>query len=70
VASKPPIDGTPRATLAKKGTHVISTSTQQPVNQEANNKQKGTAVDEDKVVLVDPNNPDKKLWISSKLDPK
>jgi hypothetical protein len=25
---------------------------------------------EDKEVLFDPNNPDKKLWISSNLDPK
>jgi hypothetical protein len=33
-------------------------------------KLKGTMGTEDKEVVVDPNNPDKKLWISDNLDPK
>jgi hypothetical protein len=40
-----------------------------PVDQKADNNLKGTAVVEDKEVLVDPNNPDKKLWISLNLEP-
>jgi hypothetical protein len=68
--SMPPINNTPRATPASKGTNIVSGSTPSPVNQKADNKLKGTAGTEDKEVLVDPRNPDKKLWISLNLDPK
>jgi hypothetical protein len=34
------------------------------------NKQKGITVEEDKEILTDPSNPDKKLRISSNLDLK
>jgi hypothetical protein len=33
-------------------------------------KEKGTAGAEDKKILADPSNLDKKLWISTGLDPK
>jgi hypothetical protein len=45
-------------------------SNQLPLDQKVHNKLKGTAAAEDKEVLVDPNNPDKKLRINSNLDPK
>jgi hypothetical protein len=67
---KPPIDGSPQAPSAKKGTYVTSTSTQQPTDQEVNNRQKGTTVAEDKKVVVDPSNSDKKLRISRNIKPK
>jgi hypothetical protein len=45
--------------------------TQPPTNQKVDNKKKGTAEDEDnKEILADPNDPDKKFMISSKLNPK
>jgi hypothetical protein len=66
-ASKPLIGGTPRAPLQTKGTYVASTSTLLPTNQEED-KQKGTVVAEDKEVLVDPSNPNKKLWINTNLE--
>jgi hypothetical protein len=67
---KPPIDNTPRAPPASKGTNIAYASTPAPADQKVNNKLKGTAGTEDKDVLVDPNIPDKKLRISSNLDPK
>jgi hypothetical protein len=69
-APKPPIGKTPRAPPTSKGTNVASTSTPTPIDQKADNKLKGTTGTEDKDVLVDPNNPDKKLQINSNLDPK
>jgi hypothetical protein len=69
-AFKPPTDSIPRAPTTQKGTYVASASNQPLVDQKADIKLKGTAVIEDKEVLVDPSNPDKKLWISSNLDPK
>jgi hypothetical protein len=68
--SKPPTSSTPRAPTTQKGTYIASMSNQPPPDQKAHNKLKGTVVAEDKEVLVDPNNPDKKLWIISNLDPK
>jgi hypothetical protein len=42
-----------------------------PADQKADNKKKGTTTEDDsKGILVDPNEPDKKLKISSQLDPK
>jgi hypothetical protein len=68
--SKPPTGSTPRAPAAQKGTYIASASNQVPVDLKADNNLKGTAVVEDKEVLVDPNNPDKKLWISLNLEPR
>jgi hypothetical protein len=67
---KPPTGSTPRAPATQKDTYIASTSNQPPADQRADNKLKGTAAAEDKEVLVDPNNPDKKLRINSNLDPK
>jgi hypothetical protein len=50
--------------------HVSSTSTRSPADQKADNKKKGTMTEEDKGVLADPNDPNKKLQVSSNLDPK
>jgi hypothetical protein len=62
---------TPRASIAQKGTYVASTSIEPPVDQKANVKRKGTVAEEDnKNVRADPNDPNKKLQISSNLDPK
>jgi hypothetical protein len=55
------IDNTLRTSSAKKGTYVASTSTHQPTDQSTDNKKKGTMTAEDKEILVDPNDPDKKL---------
>jgi hypothetical protein len=63
LVSKPPTDSTPRAPAAQKGTYVASSSNQLPADQKVDNKLKGTTA-EDKEVLVDPNNTDKKLRIS------
>jgi hypothetical protein len=41
-----------------------------PADQKADNKMKGAAGSENKEVLVDPSNPDKKLQINSNLNPK
>jgi hypothetical protein len=49
---------------------MASGSTASPTDQKADSKLKGTMETEDKEVLVDPSNPNKKLRISSKLDPK
>jgi hypothetical protein len=63
---KEPISGTPQTSLVKKGAYVASPSTQHPTDQPVDNKKEAN----DKEVLVDPNNSDKKLWISTCLDPK
>jgi hypothetical protein len=60
-APKPSIGGTPRPPSVKKGTYAASPSTQQPTDQSVDDK-KGAA---DKEVPVDPNDLDKKLWIST-----
>jgi hypothetical protein len=58
-------------TSAQKGVNIASTSTQLPANQKVDNNKKGTMEDEDnKEILADPSDPDKKFKISSKLDPK
>jgi hypothetical protein len=44
-----------------KDTNDASASTPVPTNQKVDNKLKGTLEIEDKQVVVDPNNPDKKL---------
>jgi hypothetical protein len=69
-ALKPPTCSTPRAPATQKDTYIASASNQPPADQRADNKLKGTTAAEDKEVLVDPNNPDKKLQINSNLDPK
>jgi hypothetical protein len=58
---KPPTNNIPRAPAAQKYTYVTSASNQSSTDQKADNKLKGTAAAEDKEVLVDPSNPDKKL---------
>jgi hypothetical protein len=70
LASKPPIDNSPRIPPASKGTNIALASTPAPTNQKVDNKLKGTLETEDKHVVVDPNNLDKKFWISDNLDPK
>jgi hypothetical protein len=67
LAPKTPITSTPRPPSVKKGTHVASTSDQQPADQLADDKKKGA---DNKEVLADLNDPGKKLRISTKLDPK
>jgi myo-inositol-hexaphosphate 3-phosphohydrolase len=66
-ALKLPIASTPQPPSAKKGTYTASSSDQQSTDQPVDDKKKGA---DDKEVLVDRNNPDKKLWISTSLDPK
>jgi hypothetical protein len=66
-APKPPIDSTPQNPLAKKCVYVASPSTQHPVDQLADDKKKGA---EDKEILADTSDPDKKLRISTDLDHK
>jgi hypothetical protein len=63
---KPSISGTPRTSFAKNGAYAASPSTRHPTDQLADNKKE---VD-DKEVLVDPSNPDKKLRISTDLEAK
>jgi hypothetical protein len=60
--SKPLIIDSPRPPSAKKGTYTASPSTQQPANQPADDTKKGA---DDKEILADPSNPDKKLRIST-----
>jgi hypothetical protein len=55
---------------ALKGTNIAPASIPMPTNQKVDNKLKETLEIEDKQVVVDPNNPDKKLLISNNLDPK
>jgi hypothetical protein len=59
--------GTPPPPSIKKGTYVASTSNQLPTDQPVDDKRKGV---DDKEVSVDPSNPDKKLSVSTGLDPK
>jgi hypothetical protein len=67
VASKPPAGGTPRPPAEKKGTFVGSASNQPTTDESMDDKKKGAT---NKDVLVDPNDTDKKLHLSTKLDPK
>jgi hypothetical protein len=64
---KPPIVGTPRPPSAKKGAYSASPSTQHPGDQPVGDKKKGA---DDKEILADPSNLDKKLWSCTNLDPK
>jgi hypothetical protein len=68
--SKPPIDNSPWVPPASKGTNIVSGSTLSLVDQKVDNKLKGIVRIEDKEVVVDPSNPNKKLQISDNLDPK
>jgi hypothetical protein len=64
---KPPISDTPQLPSVNKGTYVASSSAQLPTDQPADDKKKGAI---DKEIPADLSNPDKKLWISTGLDPK
>jgi hypothetical protein len=66
-ATKPLTVGTPWPPSAKKGTYVASPSNQQLTDQPVDDKKKGA---DDKEILADPSNPDKKLRISTCLDAK
>jgi hypothetical protein len=68
--SKPLINNSPQMPPASKGTNIAPTSIPMPTNQKVDNKLKETLETEDKQIVVDPNNPDKKLLISNNLDPK
>jgi hypothetical protein len=68
--SKPPIGNTSRAPPASNVTNIALDPTPSPTDRKADNKLKETMGIEDKEVLVDPSNPDKKLWISDNLHPK
>jgi hypothetical protein len=58
-------------TTAQKGVNIASASAQPPVDHKVDNKKKGIAEDEDnKEILADANDPNKKFKISSKLNPK
>jgi hypothetical protein len=63
---KPPMIGSPRPPLAKKGAYDASASNQQPTDQPADGKKEAN----DKKVPVNPSNPDKKLRISTGLGAK
>jgi hypothetical protein len=67
---KPPTNGILWAPTSLKGTYIASTPSQPPADQQADGKKKGTTIEEDKEILADPNNSEKKLQISSNLDPK
>jgi hypothetical protein len=64
---KPPTDGTLWPPAEKKSTFMGSTSNKHTANQLADDKKKGAA---DKEVLVDPDDTDKKLYLSTELDVK
>jgi hypothetical protein len=66
-APKPPADSTLRPPAEKKSTFMGSTSNQPIVDQPVDDKKKGAA---DKEVLVDPNDTNKKLHLSTELDVK
>jgi hypothetical protein len=70
LASKPPIDNSPQIPRALKDTTIASASTPAPIDQKVDNKLKGTLGAEDKEVVVDPSNLDKKLRISDNLNLK
>jgi hypothetical protein len=67
VAPKPPSDSTPRTPAEKKSTFIGSMSNQSAVDQSTNDKKKGAM---NKDVPVDPHDTDKKLHLSTDLDPK
>jgi hypothetical protein len=67
---KPPTSNILRVPPASKDTNITSASTPAPADQKVDNKLKGSVGIEDKEVLVDPSNSDKKFRISSNLDPK
>jgi hypothetical protein len=58
-------------TTTQKAINTTSVSRQPPADEKADNKNKGTMVDQNsKEILANPHDPEKKLKISSKLDPK
>jgi hypothetical protein len=63
---KPPMIGSPQPPSAKKGAYGASTSNQQPTDQPAEGKKKEA---DDKEVIVNPSNPNKKLRVSICLRP-
>jgi hypothetical protein len=67
VAPNPPVGSTPQTPAEKKSTFVGSMSNQHVADQSVDDKKKGGT---DKDVSVDPNNTDKKLHLSTELDPK
>jgi hypothetical protein len=66
-APKPLTIGSPQPPSAKKGTYGASASNQQHVDHQTDGKKKDS---DDKKVLVNPSNLDKKLWISTCLEAK
>jgi hypothetical protein len=66
VAPEPPIGGTPWPLVEKKGAFMGSTSNQPAADQPTDYKKGATYKD----VQVDPNDTDKKLFLSMELDPK
>jgi hypothetical protein len=67
VAPKPPTGSTLRPLAEKKSTFVGSTSNQPIADQPKDDKKKGST---DKEVAVDPNDTEKKLHLSTKIDVK
>jgi hypothetical protein len=67
VAPKLLTGGTPGPPIEKKSTFVGSTSNYPTVDQYADDKKKGAM---DNEVLVDPNNTDKKVHLSTELNTK
>jgi hypothetical protein len=67
MAPKSPTDGTLQSRAKKKSTLMGSTSNQPIADQPADDKKKGAT---DKEVLVDPDDTDKKLRLSTELDAK
>jgi hypothetical protein len=62
---------TPMGTTSQKGINTALASAHPLINQKADNKNKGLAEDENsKEILANPNDPEKKLKISPKLNPK
>jgi hypothetical protein len=66
-APKPPTSSTLWLPAEKKGTFMGSTSNQPTADQAVDDKKKGAT---DKEVLVDPDDTDKKLHLSTELDVK
>jgi hypothetical protein len=66
-APKPSTIASPRPLSVKKGAYGTSASSQQAADQSVDGKKKKA---DDKKVLVEPSNPDKKLWISIELEAK
>jgi hypothetical protein len=64
---KPPTGGTLWPPVEKKSTFMGSTSNQPTADQAADDKKKGVT---DKEVLVDPDDTNKKIRLSAKLDAK